>query len=99
MSSTSPKQKDGTKKWWDKKKKQKEVIVSTKVSESWMRDLIVDQRILRDKPKAWKSEPQIGMDKIRARTNMGKYLVNFANSSTIHGLNHLAAPHRHPFEK
>ncbi|XP_076231108.1 pickpocket protein 19 [Calliopsis andreniformis] len=41
----------------------------------------------------------VGMQTISPKTNVGKYLVEFASASSIHGLNHLVAPHRHPVEK
>lgn len=41
----------------------------------------------------------VGMQTINPKTNAGKYFVEFAGVSTIHGLNHLVAPHRHPIEK
>ncbi|XP_043275011.1 pickpocket protein 28-like [Venturia canescens] len=99
MASTGTERAARSNKWWAKKKTRKESKLPPKAMGSWMKELVGDGRIFGEKPKAWESAPQIGMDKIRARTDMGKYLVNFANSSTIHGLNHLAAPHRHPFEK
>lgn len=43
--------------------------------------------------------PQLGMEAIRAKTVWGRYFVDFATSTTIHGLNHLTAPRRHIFEK
>lgn len=45
------------------------------------------------------SANQIGMGKIRAKTSAGKYVVEFLNKSTIHGLNHISAPHRHSIER
>ncbi|XP_071871612.1 pickpocket protein 19 [Bombus fervidus] len=40
----------------------------------------------------------IGMPIIRAKSNAGKYFVEFASSSSVHGLNHLVTPNRHPVE-
>lgn len=40
----------------------------------------------------------IGMPIISAKSNAGKYFVEFASSSSVHGLNHLVAPNRHPVE-
>ncbi|CAL7939244.1 unnamed protein product [Xylocopa violacea] len=42
---------------------------------------------------------QIGMPTINPKSNAGKYFVMFASSSTIHGLNHVVAPNKHPIEK
>ena len=42
---------------------------------------------------------QIGVDKIQAKTPLGRFFTDFANNSTIHGINHLAAPRRHICEK
>ena len=70
-----------------------------KMIDTWVTDLISDPRLYREKPVAWSQPPQLGMDKIRAKSDFGKFFVDFASSSTIHGLNHLAAPHRHPFER
>ncbi|XP_076761857.1 pickpocket protein 19 [Xylocopa sonorina] len=39
------------------------------------------------------------MPTINPRSNAGKYFVMFASSSTIHGLNHVVAPNKHPIEK
>ncbi|KOC70359.1 Sodium channel protein Nach [Habropoda laboriosa] len=41
---------------------------------------------------------QIGMPTIKPKSNTGKYFVEFASSSTLHGLNHLVTPNRHPLE-
>lgn len=41
---------------------------------------------------------RIGMPTINPKSDAGKYFVEFASSSTIHGLNHLVAPNRHPVE-
>ncbi|XP_043523868.1 pickpocket protein 28-like [Frieseomelitta varia] len=41
---------------------------------------------------------RIGMPTINAKSNAGKYFVEFASSSTVHGLNHLVARNRHPVE-
>ncbi|OAD60203.1 hypothetical protein WN48_06132, partial [Eufriesea mexicana] len=40
----------------------------------------------------------VGMPTIYPKSNAGKYFVEFASSSTVHGLNHLVAPNRHPIE-
>lgn len=42
---------------------------------------------------------EVGMQTINPKTEVGKYFVEFSSGSTIHGLNHLVAPHRHPVEK
>ncbi|XP_024941689.1 pickpocket protein 28 isoform X4 [Cephus cinctus] len=42
---------------------------------------------------------QLGTEKMRAKTALGKYLVDFAHNSTIHGLNHIVARRRHPVER
>lgn len=42
---------------------------------------------------------EVGMQTINPKTELGKYFVEFSSGSTIHGLNHLVAPHRHPIEK
>ncbi|XP_043263887.1 uncharacterized protein LOC122404069 [Colletes gigas] len=41
----------------------------------------------------------LGMQTIDTKSNIGKYFVEFASTSTIHGLRHWVAPHRHPVEK
>ncbi|XP_076681114.1 pickpocket protein 19 [Andrena cerasifolii] len=41
----------------------------------------------------------VGMQAINPKSNVGKYMVEFASASSIHGLNHLVAPNRHPIEK
>lgn len=41
---------------------------------------------------------RIGMPTINAKSNTGKYFVEFASSSSVHGLNHLVARDRHPVE-
>lgn len=41
----------------------------------------------------------IGMKKIKAKSSIGRYFVDFTGNSTIHGFNHLAAPQRHPVER
>lgn len=43
--------------------------------------------------------PSIGMDKMQTRSKWINYIVDFAHGSSIHSLNHLVAPRRHPFEK
>ncbi|KAF7399113.1 hypothetical protein HZH68_007705 [Vespula germanica] len=45
------------------------------------------------------SATHVGMDVMTTKSLMGQYFVEFANNSTIHGLNHLVARHRHPLEK
>lgn len=62
-------------------------------------ELAGDSRTRRERPEVWVSETRIGMDKIRAKTNAGKYFVDFASSATVHGFNHLTAPHRFPIER
>lgn len=42
---------------------------------------------------------KIGVDKIQGKTPLGRFLVDFAHNSTIHGLNHLAVPRRHICER
>ena len=42
---------------------------------------------------------EIGVEKMQAKTPLGRLLVDFANNSTIHGLNHLAVPRRHICER
>ncbi|XP_053997452.1 pickpocket protein 19-like isoform X1 [Hylaeus anthracinus] len=42
---------------------------------------------------------RVGMQTINPKSKSGKYFVEFASGSTIHGLKHLVAPHRHPIEK
>lgn len=41
----------------------------------------------------------VGMQAINPKSNAGRYMVEFASASSIHGLNHLVAPNRHPIEK
>ncbi|XP_048514732.1 pickpocket protein 11-like isoform X2 [Athalia rosae] len=57
----------------------------------------------RNKPKGigrlGASPTHLGMGKIRVKTSLGKYAVDFLNKATVHGLNHLVAPHRHFFER
>lgn len=55
--------------------------------------LAILQTIPDDSPK------HIGMKKMRGRTTLQRYFIDFANKSTIHGLNHLVAPQRHPIER
>ncbi|OXU26226.1 hypothetical protein TSAR_001338 [Trichomalopsis sarcophagae] len=43
--------------------------------------------------------PVVGMDRMRARTWWGRFLVEFASKASFHGLNHLAAPRRHACER
>lgn len=42
---------------------------------------------------------RVGMDKVQAKSWLAKYLVDFANGSTIHGLKHITASRRHHFER
>ncbi|CAK9823349.1 Pickpocket protein 19 [Anthophora retusa] len=54
---------------------------------------------LKDKKSVVSDLPkQIGMPTINPKSNAGKYFVEFASSSTLHGLNHLVTPNRHPLE-
>nr|XP_012141251.1 PREDICTED: uncharacterized protein LOC100882998 [Megachile rotundata] len=56
--------------------------------------------ILREKESVPADVPKhVGMRTINPKSNVGKYFVEFASVSTIHGLNHLVAPNRHPVEK
>ena len=43
--------------------------------------------------------PSIGMDRMAARTRTGRYFVECASGSTLHGFNHLVAPRRHSCER
>ncbi|XP_031787265.1 uncharacterized protein LOC103316301 [Nasonia vitripennis] len=43
--------------------------------------------------------PVVGMDRMRARTWWGRFLVELASKASFHGLNHLAAPRRHACER
>ncbi|KAL2722238.1 pickpocket protein 19-like [Vespula squamosa] len=52
---------------------------------------------VRSVPK--ESATHVGMDVMTTKSLMGQYFVEFANNSSIHGLNHLVARHRHPLER
>ncbi|XP_023290277.1 pickpocket protein 19-like [Orussus abietinus] len=71
----------------------------------YIRELVVEDSKKKELRKIWAEENmeflgnRVGMDKIRAKTSTGRYLVDFVNNSCIHGLNHLAAPHRHVLER
>ncbi|KAL7291343.1 hypothetical protein TKK_0014942 [Trichogramma kaykai] len=41
----------------------------------------------------------VGMEKLQARTSLGRYLSTCANEASLHGLNHLSAARRHPCER
>ncbi|KAK0159008.1 hypothetical protein PV328_009940 [Microctonus aethiopoides] len=64
----------------------------------YMKELFSEER-LANHVERLPSPVQMGMDKIRAKTLLGKYLVDFASSSSIHGLNHMTAPRRHIIER
>lgn len=62
---------------------------------------VVERTIFKpsDVGRLGKSASNLGMGKIQTKTPMAKYMVDFLNKSTIHGLNHIAAPHRHFVER
>lgn len=64
----------------------------------YMKELLSEER-LTNHVEQLSLPVQMGMDKIRAKTVLGKYLVDFASSSSIHGLNHMTAPRRHIIER
>ncbi|XP_029041308.1 pickpocket protein 19-like [Osmia bicornis bicornis] len=59
-----------------------------------------EKAILKEKESVPTDVPNhVGMQTINAKSDTGKYFVEFASTSSIHGLNHLVAPNRHPVEK
>lgn len=46
-----------------------------------------------------KSADQTGMGKIHAKTSTGKFVVEYLSRATVHGFNHICAPHRHYVER
>lgn len=60
-------------------------------------DLQARQRITRREKSAYPT--MIGLPSINPKSVAGKYFVKFASSGTLHGLNHLVAPNKHPFER
>lgn len=59
-----------------------------------------EKAILKEKESVPDDVPNhVGMQTINAKSDTGKYFVEFASASSIHGLNHLVAPNRHPVEK
>ncbi|XP_031367621.1 pickpocket protein 19-like [Apis dorsata] len=61
-------------------------------------DLQARQRITSRKEKS-AYPTMIGLPSINPKSVAGKYFVKFASSGTLHGLNHLVAPNKHPFER
>lgn len=61
-------------------------------------DLQARQRITSRKEKS-AYPTMIGLPSINPKSVAGKYFVKFASSGTLHGLNHLVAPNKHPLER
>ncbi|XP_046737738.1 pickpocket protein 28-like [Diprion similis] len=62
---------------------------------------VVKRKIFKpeDVGRLGRSAAQVGMGKIKVKTPMSQYIVDFFNKSTIHGLNHIVAPRRHFIER